>query len=35
VEEHHTLRQSFTPGGQHKLQVVFNPQTKKFDYQVF
>ncbi|HYM62227.1 MAG TPA: serine/threonine-protein kinase [Thermoanaerobaculia bacterium] len=35
VQEHHTMRQSFTAGTQHKLQVMFDQQTKKFDYQVF
>jgi len=33
VQEHHTIRQNFPPGAAHKLLVVFNQQSKRFDYQ--
>ena len=33
VQEHHTIRQNFQPGASHKLLVLFNQQTKHFDYQ--
>jgi serine/threonine protein kinase len=33
VQEHHTIRQNFQPGAAHKLLVVFNQQSKRFDYQ--
>jgi serine/threonine protein kinase len=33
VQEHHTIRQNFQPGASHKLLVLFNQQTKRFDYQ--
>lgn len=35
IQEHHTIpRQVFQPGANHRLLVTFDPQSKKFDYQL-
>jgi serine/threonine protein kinase len=34
IQEHRTIRENFQPGSAHKLTVTFDPQSKKFDYQL-
>lgn len=34
VQEHRSIRQNFAPGVAHRLVVTFDPQSKKFDYQM-
>ncbi len=34
INEHHFMRYNFKPGGQHRLQISYNAQTKSFDYQL-
>jgi hypothetical protein len=34
VQEHRTIRQNFAPGVARRLVVTFDPQSKKFDYQM-
>ncbi len=34
IQEHKIIKQNFLPGATRKLVVSFDPQSKKFDYQV-